>query len=65
MDFIESYIYKCIFPTNIYWDLLRHNTMLCTSESNKKHENMILDLEELTISLEKQDIQNWSYDKGT
>lgn len=39
--------------------------MLCTSESNKKHENMILDLEELTISLEKQDIQNWSYDKGT
>lgn len=25
---------------------------------------MVLDLEELTISLGKQDIQNWSYDKG-
>lgn len=65
MDFIEPNIFTNSFSQQILVFIENSqniNTMLCTSESYKKHKNMILDLDELTISLEKQDIQNWSYD---
>lgn len=65
MDFIEPNIFTDSFSQQILVFIENSqniNTMLCTSESYKKHKNMILDLDEVTISLEKQDIQNWSYD---
>lgn len=63
MDFIEPNIFTNSFPQQIFIENFQNiKTMLCTSESYKKHKNMILDLDELTISLEKQDIQNWSCD---